>query len=250
MVKLMHPLASEFTLEADGPDAFVMLHGWTGSPAHFRIAAEFVHRHGHAVFAPRLEGHGTAVEEMAKTRWHQWVSSALEAVMVAKEHHPRVHLVGLSMGGIISLLVAATNDVTSVTTINAPQRLQSRKAWLTYLYRGSDRIDAGNPSEPPLDEAAEFWVQYAGSPVGTVPDLLLLMRAARRALPRVTAPATIIQSHADETVHPESASILYAGLGSLDKRIVWLERSRHVALLDSERDLIHHHILDQIGRSN
>ena len=250
MVKLMHPLAAEFTLDADGPHAFVMLHGWTGSPAHFRIAAEFVHRRGHAAFVPRLEGHGTSVEAMARTRWHQWVESALEAVMVAKERHAHVHLVGLSMGGIISLLVAATNDVASVTTINAPQRLQSRKAWLTYLYRGSDRIDPGNRSEPPPDEAAEFWVQYDESPVGTVPDLLLLMRAARRALPQVTAPATIIQSYADETVQPESANTLYSGLGSLDKRIVWLQRSRHVALLDSERDLIHHHILDQVGRPN
>ena len=61
-------------------------------------------------------------------------------------------------------------------------------------------------------------------------------------------PAVVIQSRADETVHYGSAEIIYARLGSRDKRIVWLERSRHVALLDAERDRIHQELLAQAQR--
>lgn len=224
-----------------------MLHGWTGSPAHFRLAAEFVNQRGYTAYLPRLEGHGTSIEHMQETTWKDWVRSALEALYELSEYE-RVHVVGLSMGGIIGLLLAATNDVGSITTINSPQRLHSRRAWLARFYRGSKRIDKGDPAEIPIDEAGEYWVHYDDSPVGTIADLLDLMDAAQLALSRVTAPAIVIQSHADETVHPESAHIIHDGLGSREKRIVWLERSRHVAVLDMERDRIHQEILSQATR--
>ncbi len=243
----MHPYADSYRVEGDKPDAFLMLHGWTGSPAHFRLAAEFLNARGYTAYLPRLEGHGTSIQHMQETTWKDWVRSALEALYELSDYE-RVHVVGLSMGGIIGLLLSATNDVASITTINSPQRLHSRRAWMARLFRGSKRIDRGEPSEVPYGEAAEYWVHYNDSPVGMVADLLDLMDAAERSLPRITAPAVIIQSRADETVHPDSAQILYDGLSSVDKRIVWLERSRHVALLDAERDRIHREILAQATR--
>jgi len=244
----MHPYADSYRVEGEKPDAFLMLHGWTGSPAHFRLAAEFVNVRGYTAYLPRLAGHGTSIEHMQETTWKDWVRSALEGLYELSDYE-RVHVVGLSMGGIIGLLLAATNDVASITTINSPQRLHSKRAWMARLYRGSERVNQGEPSEAPPGEAGEFWVQYVDSPVGTVADLLDLMDAAEHALARITVPAVIIQSHADETVRPESAEIIHNGLSSVDKRIVWLERSRHVALLDAERDRIHQEILAQATRS-
>lgn len=249
MTELMHPLAASFRMDGDRSDAFLMLHGWTGSPAHFRLAARFVNDHGFAVSVPLLAGHGTSVHHMAHTGWKDWVRSALEGLDELRNDYERVHVVGLSMGGVITLLLGATCDVASLTTINAPQRLHNRRARMTRLHRGSRKIRPGDKDEPPPGEAAEFWVQYEDSPVGTVPDLLDLMDAARRALPRIQVPAVIIQSRADETVRHRSAEIIYEGLASASKRIVWLERSSHVALLDTERDLIHREILSQVAPS-
>jgi carboxylesterase len=248
MPDLMHPLADSFRLEGEPGEAFLMLHGWTGSPAHFRLAAEFVNSHGYPVVVPRLAGHGTSIDAMMDTGWEDWVETALEAFLDLADANERVHVVGLSMGGIIGLLLAATNEVASITTINSPQRLRSRRAWMARMYRGSRRIRLAAPSADPPGEAANYWVQYGDSPVGTLPDLLDLMAAARRSLGRVTAPALVIQSLVDETVRPASAKIIYDRIGSADKRIIWLQRSRHVALLDAERDLIHQEIVAQAHR--
>lgn len=226
-----------------------MIHGWTGSPAHFQLAARFVNERGYAVAVPRLAGHGTTVHHMMDTGWRDWVRSALEALFDLADDYERIHLVGLSMGGAISLLLAATNEVASITTINAPQRLHSRRAWLGRFYRGSRAIHQGEPGDPPQGEAADYWVQYGESPVGTVGDLFDLMAASKRALPRVTVPALIVQSRADQTVHHSSAEIIYEGLASADKKIIWLRRSRHVALLDLERDLLHQAILSQVDHT-
>ncbi len=242
----MHPLAAAFRLDGEQADSFLMLHGWTGSPAHFRLAARFVNDHGYAAAVPRLAGHGTSVHHMADTGWRDWVRSALEPLEDLRNDYERVHVVGLSMGAIIALLLGATCDVASVTTVNAPQRLHDRRAWLSRVYRGTRKIQPGQRSEPPSD-TAEYWVQYEDSPVGTVPDLLDLMDAARRALPRIHVPTVIIQSKADETVRHQSAEMIYEGLASPNKRIVWLERSGHVALLDSERHRIHQEVLSQVA---
>ena len=43
---------------------------------------------------------------------------------------------------------------------------------------------------------------------------------------------------ADETVKPESGRIVYDGISSTEKQLVWLDQSRHVATLDMERHLI------------
>ena len=249
MPDLMHPLAASLRLPGDRPDAFLMLHGWTGSPAHFGLVASFLNERGYPVLAPRLAGHGTSVHDMIDTGWQDWVASALEGLLELTAQHARVHVVGLSMGGIIGLLLAATNDIASITTINSPQRLHSRRAWMTRFYRGSRRIRPGNRDQVPPGEAAQYWVQYEDSPVGTVGDLLDLIDAARDILPRVTAPALVIQSRTDETVHPESGQTIHDLIGSTEKRLLWLQRSRHVALLDSERDLIHRAILGQAVRA-
>jgi carboxylesterase len=48
----------------------------------------------------------------------------------------------------------------------------------------------------------------------------------------------VVQSLADTTVRPESGAIVYEELGSRDKKMVWLERSTHLATLDVERDVL------------
>jgi carboxylesterase len=222
----------------------MLLHGWTGSPAHLRELGRIINDAGFTVVAPLLAGHGTTLEDMALTGWRDWVRSALEPA-IELEDRP-LHLIGLSMGGVISLLLAPVLAAASVTTINAPQRVYNRRIRLAAAYRGSRRIEPGDPPEPASPEMRMYQQQYNGSPIGTVAELRDLMRAAGRNLRRVTCPALIIQSKADETVRPKSAEIIFDGISSVEKGLVWLEDSSHVATLDEERDVIAAAILDHL----
>lgn len=243
----MHPLAEPFRLDGELPEAVLLLHGWTGSPAHMRDLGRELNDAGYTVVAPLLAGHGTTLEDMAGTGWRDWVRSAAEPALEVLESGDALHLVGLSMGGIIALLLSVSLEVGSVTTINAPQLVRDHKARLAGLYRGSSRIDRTGQPVPAPPEMQEYQQQYDGTPVGTAAELTDLIRAARHSLGRVTCPALVIQSKSDETVRPRSAEIIYDGLGSVQKGLVWLERSRHVAVLDVERDVIVTAILDHLG---
>ncbi len=250
MSDYLHPLAAPFVLDGTRNDAVLLLHGWTGSPAHLRVLGSQLNEEGFPVAAPLLAGHGTRVEDMVDTGWRDWVESAAVAATEIQDAGKRLHLVGLSMGGVISLLLAPVFDAISVTTINAPQRVWDRRTRFATLFRGSKRIKPAGALVPASAEMVEFQRQYEGTPVGTVAELRDLMSATNRNLHRVTCAALVIQSRADETVKPISGEIIYEGVGSVDKRLVWLEKSRHVALLDEERDVIARVILEHLERSS
>ncbi len=247
MPDYLHPLAGPFRLDGGAEDGVLLLHGWTGSPAHLRDVGAVLAEAGYTVVAPLLAGHGTRLEDMVDTGWRDWVRSATEAGLGLAAEVERIHFVGLSMGGIISLLLAPTLGAASVTTINAPQLVWDRRARLAHLYRGSKRIDHGDAPVPASPDMRKYQQQYGGTPIGTVAELGDLMKAARRNLGRVTCPALIIQSRTDETVNPKSAEIIYDGISSSQKGLVWLENSRHVAVLDNERDVIKDAIVEHLG---
>lgn len=238
MTTYLHPHAAPFRFEGDRTDELLFIHGWTGSPAELRPLARSIADAGFPVSAPLLAGHGTRERDMVGTTWRDWLRSAAEAAEAVLDRGNRLHLAGLSMGGVLALLMNPTFKGASITTINAPIRVHSRRVLLAGLLRGSTRIREQPPGEPPHEDVAEFWQSYDDQPVGTVAELFDLVRAARNNLSRVTARALIIQSEADETVKRESGQIIYDGISSFQKRLLWLPASRHVATLDIERDVI------------
>ncbi len=186
---------------------------------------------------------------MVDTGWRDWVASAVEAASAAQQHGARIHLAGLSMGGLIALLLANPFGAVSVTTINSPIYVYNRRLRFSFLLRGSKRIDPYPPDEWPEGFATEYAHQYDSRPVGTGAELHDLVRAVKHHLPRVSAPALVVQSRTDETVRPESGTYIYDRLGSVTKRMLWLQQSRHVATLDTEREVIVAALLDHIAAS-
>lgn len=246
MNEYLHPLAAPFRLEGERAESVLLLHGWTGSPAHMRDLGAKLNEAGYTIVAPVLAGHATTLEDMAETGWRDWVRSAVEPAMEIIAAGNVLHLVGLSMGGLISLLLSITLDAASVATINAPQLVWDRRTRLVGVVRGSKRIERSEPPVAASPQMRKYQQQYNGTPVGTAADLADLIRATRRNLMRVTCPALVIQSKTDETVRPRSGEIIYDGLGSREKGLVWLEHSRHVAVIDEEREVIAAAILEHL----
>jgi carboxylesterase len=242
--ELLHPLAEGFEIDADREDVVLLLHGWTGSPAHLRLVGADLAAAGYGVVAPLLPGHGTHISHIVETGWQDWVRAAAEAAQRIEDTGARLHLGGLSMGGLLAILLSLPFSAISLTTINSPISLHSRTAFFSPLLRGSGRVRRYPSPDRHPEFAEDYAHHYEGTPVGSVADVLVLIRAAKRALPRVAAPSLVIQSRIDETVRPESAAYIYDRLGAPFKRLVWLEASAHVATLDSER----HRVAEEMVR--
>ena len=207
-----------------------------------------LHDHGYGVRAPLLAGHGTHVSDMLDTGWRDWLRDAAAAAHDVSATGATLHIVGLSMGAVLGILLAPVFAAATLTTVNAPLRVYSRRVRFASMARGSRRVLDPEPPDPYDDEAQAFAHQYDETPVGTVAELFDLVRAAAKSLHRVTCPTLVVQSRVDETVRPESAELILRGIAAADKRVLWLERSRHVALLDVERDILHAQLLEHLAR--
>ncbi len=226
--------AQPFLLEG-GSEGILLLHGFTGSAGHMRLIGEELHHRGYTVLGIQLPGHGTVLEDMLKVGWQEWLQAAKEGFLTLKERCEKVNVAGLSMGGVITLLMAQQMKVNAAIVMSAPMSLKNRLAPLAKIasrftpvtyWRGDEQ------REKLLDQRYDFG--YAGFPTAKVADLLHMIRMARRNLFAVTCPTLVIQSRADETISLSSADTIIKGIRSEKKAVLWLDEMPHVITISRE----------------
>ena len=99
------PRAMPFEYPGDR-GAVLLLHGLTGTPYTMRPLGQRLAEAGYHVYAPLIIGHGTAPEVLQHTRWNDWLISARRAFDRLNQIHERVFIVGFSMGGLLSIVIA------------------------------------------------------------------------------------------------------------------------------------------------
>lgn len=220
------PGAEPFLLPG-GDHGVLLLHGFTGSPAEMRPAGEYLQSLGYTVLGPRLAGHGTTPADMAKTGWKNWYADTVNAYHQLSGLCSTVDVAGLSMGGILALKLAADYPVGKIVVINAPIFLRDKRLPFLPVFRLFRTFEEKGP---PAVES----VSYRIMPLGCLASLITFIRQVKKLLRKIDNPTLIIQAISDPTVRPDSADYIYERLGSAAKQQVWLERSGHIATLDSE----------------
>jgi carboxylesterase len=235
-----------FRLEGTRREAVVLVHGFTGIPGHFGPLARHLHGEGFTVNVPLLAGHGTEPGRLQTVDVADWGRSVVHAARAVSDHR-RVHLVGLSLGGLLSIITAGEVAAASVTTISSPLVVRNPRLYASgFVHRLMPYVEWPDTAEPVLDpDTAGLAINYSGFPTRAAGQLVRAMRLAYRAARRLRRPALVVQSRADQTVHPASAILLHRALGP-DCRLVWLDHSMHNALIDRERDTIHAAVLDRV----
>ena len=91
------PGAEAFSHEG-GSTGVLLCHGFTGSPQSLRPWAEFLADAGLTVSLPRLPGHGTTWQEMARTRWEDWYAEVDRAFDELRAGTDEIFVMGLVDG--------------------------------------------------------------------------------------------------------------------------------------------------------
>jgi carboxylesterase len=186
-------------------------------------------------FGPALPGHNETPESLARTRRGDWLEAVRDHVDALSREHARVCLVGLSLGGLLSLALAAERPVSGVVVVGTPLRLRAPVAQLVPIVsrifrfspkrRGSDIREDGARSRHP---------SYPVMPLASVRELQHLQREVRRSLHRVTAPLLVAHGALDTTAHPDDAGAIVKGVSSRERELLVLERSGHVVPVDRD----------------
>ena len=219
-------------LHRGGEKGVLLIHGFTGSVSHMRPLGDALAALGYTVMGINLPGHATTEADMARSNERMWLEAAREAAITLRRHAASITAVGLSMGGLIALKLAAEGLVDACVTLSAPLPTSSRTAWLAGIAAPFwPRIHKAPTDERHTMIDAAFDYGYSGFPTKKTADLQRLIRAVKRCLPHVTCPLLVVQSTGDRTVRADSADTIIRLAGSAQKRKHMLEGVHHVCTL-------------------
>lgn len=215
---------------------------------------EYLNGQGYTCLGVRLAGHATRPKDMVRSRWTDWTASVEDGYNLLRGAVDRIYLVGLSMGGALSLLMSTKLDVKGVVTISTPYELpDEHPAWQIKLYSYFRAYMPKTREEPGAGwfdkEAFKEHISYPLNPIRSAAELKALLGRMQTALPKVTVPVYMIHSRDDTYVVPENMERIYAGLvNASDRTKVYITGSGHVVTRDAARDQVFELARDFIRR--
>ena len=218
-----------------GDHSVLLIHGFTGTCAHMRKLADELAQRGYTVRTINLPGHALSEDDMAKATWQQWLHAAKEAAYEMMQTSRYFTVCGLSMGGVLALLVAEQMKVHACVTLSAPTQVKNRMLPFAGLASPFIRRIAWGPGgdrHAKQDKAYDFG--YSGFPTVKGADLHKLIQLARRNLFSINCPILCVQSEADETIWEGSCDEILQNVSSEIRQKLWLRDVPHVITLSHE----------------
>ena len=219
----------------------LLTHGFTATPQEMHELGTRLASQGHTVLGVRLFGHGTKLEDIARSRWPDWLASVEDGYHLLREWCDQIVVIGFSTGGCLSLIMVSELPVDGIVTLSTPYLLPPIP-FLKQLYPILPALSIVLPAiskGPPVwkdMEAAKSRVQYDAYPLRSVYEFGAMLEGMRPKLNKVTAPALLIHSLDDNFIPPSDMQHIYDSLGSTEKRMVHVKNSNHIITCDAARE--------------
>ncbi len=238
-----------FFHQGNGRGGVLLLHGFTGTPSEIEPLAAPLVAAGFTVLCLRLPGHGVAPPRDEPNDCVAWLADAEAGLLrlVDEGAGQPVALVGLSMGGLLALQLAARHPerVGRVVALAPALQVSTQLSWIFWalglaysilpaslferrMGKGESNITdpearASNPKSPPF--MLRTFLSF---------DELRL--ATRAIVGDVHQPILLLHGRLDTTVPLEGSDWFRGAVGSKQVEMRIFERSAHVLPIDRERD--------------
>ncbi len=233
-------------LQMAGPVGCLLLHGLTGSPPEMRPMGEYLFERGLTVSGPRLAGHGTTPQDLARTTWQDWYASAEAAHSELEQECAEVFVVGFSLGALLAVHLAVGCNVSGLILISPAFWVRDWRIHAMPLLRHIVKFVPKDLSQENSDLAdsqayGRFW-SYDVHSTEAAYQLLRLQHLARPGLRRVRQPTLVIYAVRDQSIAPYSGPQTYERLGAPDKEQLVLHESGHGIVVDVESEFVFHQV--------
>lgn len=241
---------AEPTLMLGGSVGVLCLHGLSASPQEVFWLAKYLNQKGFTTFSSRLYGHGVHRDLMRRVRWQDWFLSALDGYHLLAERCEKVFVSGLSMGGLLSLRLAAQEQVAGIVPLAAAYRTYSKIQYSHYLRpfvpvakeypRQGDMLNERIKAvQAARGERVTGRVSYYQQTMAGVAELHKLQMEITRILPLITCPVLLINSPKDSAVPMDAMHALKAGLtNAASVETLVLKDSDHILTNDVEHEQV------------
>ncbi|NHJ87675.1 MAG: alpha/beta fold hydrolase [Asgard group archaeon] len=224
----------------------LLTHGFSSAAQEMQGLAKTLHEEkGYTTFSVLLAGHGTSPGDLAQTDMVDWYKSVYKGYTFLKSFCSKIILIGHSMGGTLSLILAANKPVDGIVSLCTPIKVEYFMQ--DYLFLVSDLLKYFPRKKNEIEIMDENnLINYRVSALKAVEHLLDLMEIAREEIRNVTAPIFTITAGHDERVPLYNAEKIHQLVKSKIKQDYFAEDSPHTILFGPEKDDITSRIINFI----
>lgn len=225
-----------FFLDGSKEEVVLVLHGFSGTPSEHTLTAQALREAGYSVSAICLPHHGTSLEDFDHSRFQDWVAAVEKEYQRLKGLYAHVYVLGLSMGGLLTLRLAEKFPVEKIV-LYAPAIIYKKKSnVLGFLilpfkkhlpWQGACHFEGGTE---------KYIVGYPSISVKASVEMTKLQRLVKKNLKAIHSPLLVVQGKKDQQVDPREPYYLTKHVSSDLKEIVFLPKSDHIIPLDCQKD--------------
>ena len=250
-------------IERKGKVGVLLIHGLTGTPTEMKQFGKLIARQGFTVACPELAGHCATIEALTRTKWLDWYEAIEHAFDALKEECEHVFVVGLCMGSLIALMLAAKKGSAVAGVIllsttffydgwNVPKLKQKLLLPLVlytplkYFVHWEETAPYGIKDErvramvhavlENRDVHAADKVGYFKIPATVILESVRLIKATKKVLIKVIVPTLIVHSTEDDIASIKNAHFTYANIKSDVIETFYVDDTYHVLTLDKRKD--------------
>lgn len=204
----------EYIRHTDGEKVVLFIHGFLGSPDHFKKFIELVPKE-YGIYNVLLYGHGGTVKDFSSASMKIWKSQILKILKELDEKYKEIIIVSHSMGTLFSysLAIKYPEKIKATLMLGTPLKIGVRMSALVNSLKSlfgiiseEDEVGKAYNRAHSVKLNLKLW-EY----IGWIPRYLELFReskAGRSNIKKVSVPCFVFQSKRDELVSLKSIKFI------------------------------------------
>lgn len=216
--------------------ALFLLHGFSSTPAVYRLLEPFLADYYDAIYCPVLVGHAENIDVFAKTKASDWLVQVEQIYENLANQYEQVEVMGLSLGGLLAChlsqryhlahlyLLAPALDL--LLPLSPSLRLAKTLNWFGFR---KIRSAAGN-----LYTSQYCEIAYRQIPISSIIEILTLIQQFQFSPPG--CPTDLFLGRYDAVVSSQRVENRFLAKDNI--KIHWLDNSAHVLPLDGDIEMI------------
>lgn len=244
---ILHGAEARTLGPTDTDKAVLFVHGFIATPNSFADLPDHVAAQGWHVRVMLLPGHGTTPLDFQKTEPGDLEEAVQKELELLQERYSTVVLLGHSMGGALSTIIAARKQPQglilvapyfSITKFLDIFKVENLAIFATPLLKWLPKPQAMHQVN--RRSIRSKLIMYNWIPMKGVHTAIALAEKAQQAdtLSKLLMPVMMIHAAADKVTDPQSSKKVYKNLPTENKRYHELKKSNHVVFWDHDRDLV------------
>lgn len=236
----------------------LLVHGLTSTPAILEPLRNALIKEGYATSMPMLAGHGKSLESMANSTWRDWYKTVQIAFAELRKSVDKIYFVGLSLGGLLGLKLAAEEgmEIKALSLMSVPLKLplvsrfklvSVRYTPLRWFIKSASKDLSRSIDDLKAREAYKSMCMQR-LPLKSAYQTSDFIKDLKPHLKEVTNPILLSYGAKDEISPPFNIDLIKHAVSSEIVESNVYERSKHVITLDWDKELISANTIEFFSR--